>query len=56
MRTCMADASKVVDLTAYRLLRRKPMVDQLVETIAIYDEVIARLDKLQKRKAGSGSA
>lgn len=52
----MADVSKVVDLAAYRVRRRKPTVDQLVETIAIYDEVIAKLDQLQKRKAGTGRA
>ena len=45
----MAEASKVVDLAAYRLRRRQTTVDQLVETIAIYDDVLARLDKLQKR-------
>jgi hypothetical protein len=45
----MADVSKVVDLATYRLRRQKPAVDQLVETIAIYDEVLARLDRLQKR-------
>ncbi|GEM_PF-4693989 len=47
----MAEASKVVDLAAYRLRRLRPQqttVDQLVEAIAIYDEVIARLDTLQK--------
>lgn len=48
----MEDVSKVVDLAAYRLRRQKSTttVDQLVQTIAIYDEVIARLDKLQKRE------
>jgi hypothetical protein len=48
----VAEASKVVDLDAYRLRRLRPQqtaVEQLVETIAIYDEVIARLDTLQKR-------
>jgi hypothetical protein len=47
----MAEASNVVDLAAYRLRRmrrRQTMVDQLVETIAIYDEVLARLNTLQK--------